>query len=67
MTVDKFLNADLSLKEVVEVNSKSYEYQGMINKYDDMEMYIYVHSEADDDDTILVHKNLITGETFLAE
>lgn len=67
MTVDKFLNSDLSLKQTVEINSKSYEYQGLINKYDDMEMYIYVHGEADDDDTVIVHKNLVTGETTLAE
>jgi hypothetical protein len=67
MTIENFLNSDLSLKEIVEVNSKSYEYQGLINKYDDIEMYIYVHGEADDDDTIIVNKNLVTGETTLAE
>lgn len=67
MTVDKFLNSDLSLKQTVEINSKQYEYQGLINKYDDIEMYIYVHGEADDDDTIIVNKNLVTGETTLAE
>ena len=67
MTIENFLNSDLSLKEIVEVNSKSYEYQGLINKYDDIEMYIYVHGEFEDDDTIIVNKNLITGETTLAE
>ena len=67
MTIENFLNSDLSLKEIVEVNSKSYEYQGLINKYDDIEMYIYVHGEFEDDDTIVVNKNLITGETTLAE
>jgi len=67
MTIDKFLNSDLSLKEIVEVNSKRYEYQGLINKYDDIEMYIYVHGEFEDDDTVIVNKNLVTGETFLAE
>jgi hypothetical protein len=67
MTIENFLNSDLSLKEIVEVNSKSYEYQGLINKYDDIEMYIYVHGEFEDDDTIIVNKNLVTGETTLAE
>ena len=67
MIIENFLNSDLSLKEIVEVNSKSYEYQGLINKYDDIEMYIYVHGEFEDDDTIIVNKNLVTGETTLAE
>jgi hypothetical protein len=67
MTIDKFLNSDLSLKQTVQINSKQYEYQGLINKYDDIEMYIYVYGEADDDDTIIVNKNLVTGETALAE
>ena len=67
MTIENFLNSDLSLKEIVEVNSKNYEYQGLINKYDDIEIYIYVHGEFEDDDTIIVHKNLVTGETTLAE
>jgi hypothetical protein len=67
MTIENFLNSDLSLKEIVEVNFKSYEYQGLINKYDDIEMYIYVHGEFEDDDTIIVNKNLVTGETTLAE
>ena len=68
MDIKIFLNADHSLKNAVEINSRIYTHEGIVNSYKETDFHIYVNHHSDpnlDEDTIIVFRNNITGAATL--